>query len=172
MSSSLSTLDSTFTAAGKAVALEFGGWLRLPGDTRKVRAPLRPNDAEHVTWWHVQLARLGMIAVATLGTLYLLAGAEPLSATTASGTTVMGLGPPIFLLLVWKYDTSDGSGTPTGWRRSPLAFLLPFVAGATIGISTNIPFKAKPFPPLGTGSYARLTHSAKQPAASPVPSAH
>ena len=154
MSSSLSTLDSTFTAAGKAVALEFGGWLRLPGDKRTHRAPLRPSDAEHVTWYHVQLARVGMVTVAVLGTLYLMVGAEPLSATTASGTTVMGLGPPIFLMLVWRY--SDNADDAKGWRRSPLAFLLPFVCGAFFGIATNTPFKLKLFPSVGSGKYAGL----------------
>ena len=67
-----------------------------------------------------------MLLVALLGTLYLATGSEPLAATTATGTTVMGLGPPIFLMLVWQYD----EGGKAGWRQSPLAFVFPFLAGS------------------------------------------
>ena len=159
MSSSLSTLDSTFTAAGKCVALEFGGWFKLPGDKRPTRGPLRPNDAEHVGWHHVQLARAGMLLVALLGTLYLATGSEPLAATTATGTTVMGLGPPIFLMLVWQYD----EGGKAGWRQSPLAFVFPFLAGVGFGLASNKVFNptyaetgVPPLPPLGSGGYKDL----------------
>ena len=65
MSSSLSTLDSTFTAAGKAVALEFGGWLRLSGDKRTHRAiaseRCRARDVVSA------VVRVGMVTVAVLG---------------------------------------------------------------------------------------------------------
>ena len=57
-------------------------------------------------------------------------------------------------MLVWRY--SDRADDAKGWRRSPLAFLLPFVCGAFFGIATNTPFKLKLFPSVGSGKYAGL----------------
>ena len=54
-----------------------------------------------------------------------------LKATTVSGTMVMGLGPPIFLMLGWRYASSPDASD--GWRQSPLAFLMSFFTGVTFG---------------------------------------
>ena len=47
----------------------------------------------------------------------------------------MGLGPPIYLMLFWKYknDTNESSLFPNGWRQSPLAFIFPFITGVVYG---------------------------------------
>lgn len=52
----------------------------------------------------------------------MLADTEALSATTVSGTMVMGLGPPVLLLLAWRFGAPDGS--VSGWRQAPPALLL------------------------------------------------
>ena len=46
----------------------------------------------------------------------------------------MGLGPPVWGLLVWRFaDPHTEGGSSWGWRRSPLAFLLSFVTGVAFG---------------------------------------
>eukprot|EP00316_Scyphosphaera_apsteinii_P023222 CAMPEP_0119300722 /NCGR_PEP_ID=MMETSP1333-20130426/2634_1 /TAXON_ID=418940 /ORGANISM="Scyphosphaera apsteinii, Strain RCC1455" /LENGTH=616 /DNA_ID=CAMNT_0007302597 /DNA_START=57 /DNA_END=1907 /DNA_ORIENTATION=+ len=131
MTSSLSTLDSTFTSVGKLFGLEFGGWLKLPGDARKQRGPLRPSDEEHIGAAHITLARFFMVLVGIAGSFYLLADTEVLNATTVSGTVVMGLGPPVMLMLFWRYASS--AGATDGWAQSPLAFLFSFWTGVVWG---------------------------------------
>ena len=71
----------------------------------------------------------------------------------------MGLGPPIFLMLVWQYD----EGGKAGWRQSPLAFVFPFLAGVGFGLASNKVFNptyaetgVPPLPPLGSGGYKDL----------------
>lgn len=146
MTSSLSTLDSTFTATGKLFALEFGGWFHLPGDARATRGPLKPNDEGNVGRSHVRVARVFMIVLAVVSTVYLLAESEVLKATTVSGTMVMGLGPPIYLMLVWR----------PGWRQSPLAFLFSFFMGIAWGSLYQDKHAVLDDLALGDGSYAKL----------------
>ena len=43
----------------------------------------------------------------------------------------MGLGPPVYLLLGWKYNSAPGSGD--GYSKAPLAFLLSFTPGIIFG---------------------------------------
>lgn len=132
MTSSLSTLDSTFTSCAKLCALELFGWLRLEKDARPAgkRGPLAPADAS-VTSAHIALGRASILSLALAGALNLLADTEALSATTVSGTMVMGLGPPVLLLLAWRFGAPDGS--VSGWRQAPLAFLFSFVPGIVFG---------------------------------------
>merc|ERR1712166_1604886 len=63
ITASLSTLDSTFTSASKLVSLEFGGWLRLAGDTRSFVGPLRPIDTDHIGKDHIILARVFIVVL-------------------------------------------------------------------------------------------------------------
>lgn len=132
MTSSMSTLDSTFTSCAKLVALELGGWLRLPGDARPAgqRGVLSPTDTS-VTLTHLAIGRVSIVLLAVAGTLNLLANTEALSATTVSGTMVMGLGPPVYLLLFWRFASPDGARR--GWPQAPLAFLLSFLPGLVFG---------------------------------------
>jgi len=131
MTSSLSTLDSTYTSCAKLVSLELFGWFRLKGDDRKKRGPLTATDSA-VSTTHIVVGRVAIAAFALVGTLYLEAGQEVLKATTVSGTMVMGLGPPIFLMLLWKFNSSPTA--KDGWRQSPLAFLLSFAPGVALGL--------------------------------------
>jgi len=154
VTSSLSTLDSTFTSCGKLLGLEFGGWLKMPPDTRDRRGPLRPTNEEHIGVAHLTLARAAMVAISVAGAFYLLVDTEVMNATTVSGTMVMGLGPPIFLMLVWRYPSSTTSND--GWSQSPLAFLLSFITGVVWGAlyytKADVTYEML----LGEGAYARL----------------
>jgi Na+/proline symporter len=152
MTSSLSTLDSTFTSMGKLFALDVAGWLKLKGDHRAARGPLSPTDTEHVGDRHVLVARFSMVALGVAGCLYLLASSDVLSATTVSGTVVMGLAPPVFLCLFWRHNSAPG--VADGWRRSPLAFIAPFVCGIVFGFAYQQGVEV--FPHIGVGGYARL----------------
>jgi Na+/proline symporter len=80
LTSGCSTIDSTFSSIGKLVSLEV-----LPG-------------------WKVDkvvLARASMVLLGIMGNLMLYARPAILSATTVSGTMVIGL-TPVFLLSGWK----------------------------------------------------------------------
>jgi SSS family solute:Na+ symporter len=159
MTSSLSTLDSTFTATGKLFALEFGGWFKIAPDARPKRGPLKPTDEANIGRRHVAVARAFMALLATVSTVYLLAESQVLKATTVSGTMVMGLGPPIFLMLFWRYASSADAAD--GWRQSPLAFLCSFFTGVTFGAlyqSKDVDVQASLAQhfALGQGSYAKL----------------
>ena len=131
MTSSMSTLDSTFTSVAKLAGLEFAGYLHLPGDTRGGRRGPMDADNPSVTPLNIAIGRLAILALAVVGSLNLLSNTEALSATTVSGTMVMGLGPPVYLLLLWKYNSQPGSGD--GYRKAPLAFLFSFVPGIVFG---------------------------------------
>jgi len=129
--SSMSTLDSTFTSVAKLVGLEFAGYLHLPGDTRGGRRGPLDADNPSVTSVHIAIGRLAILLLAVVGTLNLLSNTEALSATTVSGTMVMGLGPPVYLLLLWKYNSAPGRSD--GFSKAPLAFLFSFVPGIIFG---------------------------------------
>lgn len=130
MTSSLSTLDSTYTSCAKLVSLELCGWFKLDGDIRSKRGPLSSHD-DSVTQTHILIGRASIVLLAIIGTVYLMAEDEVMKATTVSGTMVMGLGPPIYLMLMWKYNSSPGRGD--GWRQAPLAFIFSFVPGVVFG---------------------------------------
>lgn len=97
ITSAASTLDSTFSSFSKLVVIDLGG----------NRAPT------------VKKGRLVMLALTLAGTIPVFLNPEILSATTVSGTMVMGLAP-VFLL--WN------SGAPA------LSFHLSVGAGIVIGI--------------------------------------
>jgi hypothetical protein len=119
-----STLDSAFSSTSKAVALELpflaGRWPR----SRAVRA-----------------GTLAMIAVAVLGNIPMLLGANILAATTISGTMVMGLAP-VFLLQRFV-------------RYSPWSFHLSFWPGVILGMLLTANLIPHAWA-IGTGKYALL----------------
>lgn len=94
LTSASSTLDSTFSSMGKLTAVDLAG--------------ARPGR-------RVALARIAMIVLALLGGLMVHAGPAILSATTVSGTMVIGL-TPVFTLWWWgrpgraSYVASVGVG--------------------------------------------------------------
>lgn len=135
MTSSMSTIDSAYGSVSKLVGLEFAGWFPLPFDDRAVKGPLRPTDAAHVGWAHVLAARVSIVLLAIAGTLYVLVDTSTINATEVSGTMVMGLGPPIWLLLAWKHNSAPGSND--GWHKAPLMFVLPYAVGLFFGVVYN-----------------------------------
>ena len=79
VTSAASTLDSTFNSFSKLIVLD-----------------LRPKSVPRIS-----LGRWVIALIAVFGTLPILFGAEILSATTISGTMVLGLSP---VFLFWKQD--------------------------------------------------------------------
>lgn len=97
ITSAASTLDSTFASSAKLLVVDLG-------------------KAENV---EVHRGRLAMVLVAIVGTIPVFLGPEILSATTISGTMVIGLAP-VFLL--WRGQSSS------------LAFHLSVGAGMLVGL--------------------------------------
>ncbi|MCP5159173.1 MAG: sodium:solute symporter [Gammaproteobacteria bacterium] len=119
-----STLDSTFASLSKIVAQE------LPA----VAGRQPPTSA-------LRYGTVAMIAIAVLGNLPMIAGAEILAATTLSGTMVMGLAP-IFLLQRW-----------TGY--APWSFHLSFWLGLILGVLLAFGWIPAAWA-IGEGKYALL----------------
>ncbi len=119
-----STLDSTFAALSKIVAQE------LP-----TIAGRKPPVAT------LRYGIVAMILIAVLGNLPMIAGAEILTATTLSGTMVMGLAP-IFLLQGW-----------VGY--SPWSFHLSFWPGLVLGVLLAVGWIPHTWA-IGEGKYALL----------------
>ncbi|KAJ1624793.1 hypothetical protein T492DRAFT_881215, partial [Pavlovales sp. CCMP2436] len=135
MTSSMSTIDSTYGSVSKLAGLEFAGWFRLPGDTRTRLGPMRPTDIDNVGMQHVAIARVAIVVLAIVGTLYVLVDTSSINATEVSGTMVMGIGPPIWMLCVWKHNSLPGK--KDGWRQAPLMFILPCLTGIFFGVVYN-----------------------------------
>ncbi len=119
-----STLDSTFASLSKVVAQE------LPA----VAGRQPPASA-------LRYGTVAMIAIAALGNLPMIAGAEILAATTVSGTMVMGLAP-VFLLQRWV-------------GRSPWSFHLSFWPGLMLGMLLAVGWIPAAWA-IGEGKYALL----------------
>jgi Na+/proline symporter len=117
--SSISTLDSTFTSTAKLCGPDIAGFFEngLPVPLAKA------------TDRHMKIGRVSMVLLAICGILPLTMDVTELSATTVSGTVVMGLGGPIVLMAL----TSEGNLWKRGEKR-PGAFLAPVLAGVIIGI--------------------------------------
>jgi hypothetical protein len=131
ITASLSTLDSTFTSASKLVSLEFCGWLGISGDNRSKSGPLRPHDQAHISTTHMIIARCFIVFLAFIGTCVLGYEKDAMSATTIAGTSIMGIGMPIWWMCIWKTK----SDSRRGWVQAPLAFFVPFCVGWFFGIS-------------------------------------
>lgn len=137
MTSSMSTIDSAYGSVSKLIGLEFAGWFKLPGDMRERgrTGPLRPTDIDNVGPAHMLVARVSIALLALVGTLYVLVDTSTINATEVSGTMVMGLGPPIWMLCVWKHNSKPGADD--GWQRAPLMFVLPYTVGIFFGVVYN-----------------------------------
>jgi len=137
MTSSMAVVDSTCASTSKLFGLELYGLL-------KHGKPLVYPQAKSEHMW---VGRISIVVMCIIGTLPLLADPAALSATSISGTVVLGLGPPI-LALPWMKG------------NRPLAFHLPFWFGALLGIAYQIVSyrKQKIFESwkMGEGSYAEL----------------
>jgi len=118
LTSAASTIDSTFTSTGKLVAIDL-----FPG----------------VQIDKVKLARFTMIVLAILGNLMVHANPTILSATTISGTMVIGL-TPIFVLNKWK-------------KAGKVSYFASVIVGLIFGLllaTKNIPYS------IGDGKYGAL----------------
>ncbi|WP_165055293.1 MULTISPECIES: sodium:solute symporter [unclassified Adlercreutzia] len=119
-----STLDSTFTALGKLTARDLPGILGY--EPKNVRL----------------IGIVFMLAFAVIGNLPMIMGADIITATTISGTMIMGLGP-IFLL--------HGVVKPT-----KLGFHLAFWIGMVLGVVDTVSASSLAFMNIGTGAYANF----------------
>lgn len=117
VTSGISTLDSTFCSVAKLCGPDLHGFF-------DIGKPMAIADA---TAKHVTIGRIAMVVIAIAGTMPLLDNPAELDATTVAGTIVAGLGGPIWTLAI----------IPKGmlWTgRRPLAFLVPVLVCATIGV--------------------------------------
>lgn len=119
-----STLDSTFTALGKLTARDLPGI--LGHEPKNVRL----------------IGIIFMLAFAVIGNLPMIMGADIITATTISGTMIMGLGP-IFLM--------HGVVKPT-----KVGFMLAFWIGMILGIWDTIDAASLGFMNIGEGKYANF----------------
>ena len=110
LTSSISTLDSTFSSVAKLVGPELMSYLRTN----------KPGTTSQASMQDIIFGRLAIVVLAIVGILPLLSDLDALSATTISGTVAMGLGPPMLFLEHCK-----------GLR--PFAFHLSFWLGVSLG---------------------------------------
>ncbi len=118
LTSASSTLDSAFSSTGKLAALDL-----LPG----------------AGWDRIQVARVTMVVLALLGGAMVHMGPAILSATTVSGTMVIGL-TPVFVLWWWK-------------RPGPASYLASVLLGLILGIGLALGWIPGQ---IGEGSYGNL----------------
>ena len=97
--------------------------------------PLAMSEA---TDRHVWVGRLGMILMALIGTLPIMECPTQLSATTISGTVVMGLGAPIYMIGLLPDSWLWTRGT-----KRPLAFCTSFIFCAMMGICYQVRYSTK-----------------------------
>jgi len=143
LTSSISTLDSTFSSTAKITA-ELVSFFQT----------CMPQKLSELTEQHLLIGRIGMFLIAVGGTLPLLQDPDELTATTVSGTVVIGLGPPVLALTFLPKA-----------NYYPVSFLLSFWLGAFWGIcyqySNEEPDKLDwngADWEMGDGSYAKLLY--------------
>jgi len=122
-----STLDSTFSSLAKLTARELPGIL---GKTPKMSPRI--------------IGIIFMILFGIVGNLPMIMGASIITATTISGTMIMGLGP-IFLLHGRK-----------GIKPTVIGFMLSFWIGMILGIWDVIDASSLGFMNIGPGKYANF----------------
>lgn len=122
-----STLDSTFTALSKLTARD------LPGILGK-----KPKMNPRI------IGIIFMIIFGIVGNLPMIMGASIITATTISGTMIMGLGP-IFLL--------HGAGPI---KPTKVGFMLAFWVGMILGIWDVVNAASLGFLNIGAGKYANF----------------
>jgi hypothetical protein len=127
MTTSMSTLDSTFTSVAKLAGPDLSGFLSV-GRPLSLEA-----ERGELTEKHITVGRVAMVVLAVVGLLPLLGDPSELSATTASGTMVMGIGPPIYML-AFQGNSGKEALAATLAKVRPLAFHMPFWAGALLGL--------------------------------------
>lgn len=122
-----STLDSTFTALSKLTARDLPGIL---GKTPKTNPRI--------------IGIVFIVVFGIVGNLPMLSGASIITATTISGTMIMGLGP-VFLMHGRK-----------GIKPTKLGFMLAFWIGMVLGIWDVVDVASLGFMNIGAGKYANF----------------
>ena len=122
-----STLDSTFTALSKLTARDLPGIL---GKTPKMNPRV--------------IGIIFMIVFGIVGNLPMIMGASIITATTISGTMIMGLGP-IFLMHGRR-----------GIKPTLVGFMLSFWIGMILGIWDVVDASSLAFMNIGEGHYANF----------------
>ncbi|WP_323750084.1 sodium:solute symporter [Marinobacter sp.] len=125
MTSAGSTLDSTFTSLAKSLAVDLPSLIKRAGN----KLP------------SIRVGAVVMIAFAFLGNIPMFAGTDILTATTISGTMVMGLAP-VFLFYGFT-------------RWSPWSFHLSFWTGLGLGVLLTLGLIPQGWA-IGGGKYAML----------------
>ncbi len=118
LSSAASTLDSTFSSVGKLISIDVLNHLKID---------------------KIKLARISMIILALLGGLMVHADPAILSATTISGTMVIGL-TPVFIFNKWQ-------------RAGKVSYFASVLVGIAFGLALAL--KLIPFS-IGDGKYGVL----------------
>lgn len=136
MTSSLSTLDSTFSSISKIWGVEAAGMVKS-GKLKNV-ADADANDMKN--------GRIAIVLLAIIGAVPLMSDLTILSATTVSGTIVMGLGPPVFYAAL---SGKDGA-------QKPFAFHLSFWGGVALGVIFQMNLSVGSWMNIGEGKYAKL----------------
>jgi len=116
--------------SSKSETTSICGWLRLEGDTREATGPLRPVDIDHIGHQHITVARAFIVVLMFVGNCFLGVEADAMKATTVAGMAVMGLGFPIWWMTIWR-TKKEGR---RGWRKAPLAFVMPLAVGWYFGL--------------------------------------
>ena len=112
ITSSIATVDSTFSCTAKVVGPELTEFFNSG----------KPAILSQATTFHMWIGRASVALMAVVGILPLLHhNIKALSATTQTGTILMGLGPPLLFLPDIE-----------GYR--PLCFHIPFWLGACLGV--------------------------------------
>ncbi|MBQ9068941.1 MAG: hypothetical protein IJ131_07770 [Eggerthellaceae bacterium] len=122
-----STLDSTFSSLAKLTARD------LPGILGKT-----PSTSPRI------IGIIFMVIFGIVGNVPMIMGASIITATTISGTMIMGLGP-IFLLHGRK-----------GIKPTTVGFMLAFWIGMILGIWDVVNASSLSFMNIGTGKYANF----------------
>ena len=128
ITSSISTLDSTFTSTAKLCGPDIYGWFMNGQPTPQALATDRM----------VLIGRIAMVLVMLVGVLNLLVDVNALNATTVSGTVVMGLSGPVTIMALIPEAWMWKSGT-----RRPLAFLVPVISGIILGVCYQIKYASR-----------------------------
>jgi len=154
ITSSLAAIDSCLCSTARVIALDMFTFFRLnfPTIFRKLLqlsgSKQEADGFAQLQSFHLILGRVCVVLMAFFGNVPLITEEKALNATTVSGTVVMGMGPPIILMVFWR----------PSWGKRPMTFIAPWIAGVVLGAmmqslvpgSTTVFMLDKTFP-LGDG---------------------
>jgi len=129
ITSSLAAIDSCLCSTARVIALDMFTFFRInfPYIFKKLLqlsgSKQEADGFAKLQSFHLILGRVSVVLMAFCGNLPLISEAKALDATTVSGTVVMGMGPPIILMVFWK----------PSWGIQPMTFIGPWVAGTVLG---------------------------------------